>query len=40
MIENYEIEINNIMINYMCALKILEAQIEVINDEFQYRGKF
>ena len=37
MIENYELEINNIMINYMCALKILEAQIEVINDEFQYK---
>lgn len=25
------------MINYMCALKVLEAQLEVINDEFQYK---
>lgn len=35
--EIIEKEINDIMINYMCALKILEAQIEVINDEFQYK---
>ena len=32
-----EQEINNIMINYMCALKVLETQIEIINDEFQYK---
>lgn len=35
--EILEQEINDIMINYMCALKVLEAQIEVINDEFQYK---
>ena len=36
--EIIEKEINDIMINYMCALKILETQIEVINDEFQYKN--
>lgn len=36
--EVIEQEINDIMINYMCALKILETQIEVINDEFQYKN--
>ena len=35
--EVIEQEINNIMINYMCALKVLETQIEIINDEFQYK---
>lgn len=35
---DYEKEINDIMINYMCALKILEAHLEVINDEFQYKN--
>lgn len=35
--EIIEKEINDIMINYMCALKVLEAQIEIINDEFQYK---
>lgn len=36
--ELIEQEINNIMINYMCALKRLETQIEIINDEFQYKN--
>ena len=36
--ENIEQEINDIMINYMCALKVLETQIEIINDEFQYKN--
>ncbi|MBQ9318045.1 MAG: GTP pyrophosphokinase family protein [Bacilli bacterium] len=36
--EVIEQEINDIMINYMCALKILETQIEVFNDEFQYKN--
>lgn len=35
--EIIEQEINNIMINYLCALKVLETQIEIINDEFQYK---
>lgn len=36
-IDIIEKQINDIMINYMCALKVLEAQIEIINDEFQYK---
>lgn len=38
--ELIEKQINDVMINYMCALKILEAQLEVINDEFQYKNNY
>ncbi len=38
---NSEIEeLNHIMIKYIAALKVLETQIEIINDDFQYIKKY
>ncbi len=38
---NDEIEqLNRIMIKYISALKVLETQIEIINDDFQYIKKY
>ena len=38
---NDEIEqLNRIMIKYIAALKVLETQIEIINDDFQYIKKY
>ena len=38
---NEEMEqLNHIMIKYIAALKVLETQIEIINDDFQYIKKY
>lgn len=38
---NEEMEqLNRIMIKYIAALKVLETQIEIINDDFQYIKKY
>ena len=33
-------KLDNIMIKYISALKILETQIEIINDDFKYIKKY
>ena len=41
--DNYTSELeklDNIMIKYISALKILETQIEIINDDFKYIKKY
>ena len=38
---NEELEkLDNVMIKYISALKVLETQIEIINDDFKYIKKY
>ena len=36
LIDEELIKLDNIMIKYISALKVLETQIEIINDDFKY----